>query len=809
MNAHEGPIAAREFVTAWDAEAERLLAEYERTPLPELLAAAQALGREGHGNVVSYSRKVFIPLTRLCRDVCGYCTFATTPRRVASAYLSPDEVLAIARAGQAAGCHEALFTLGDKPELRYPAARAALARLGYASTVEYLGAMCELVLGETGLLPHVNAGVMTEDEIAALRRVSVSQGIMLESVSQRLCEPGGPHFGSPDKDPQVRLATIEAAGRQRVPFTSGILIGIGETRHERIASLLALRDVHARHGHLQEVIVQNFRAKPRTRMAGFAEPPLDDVLWTAAVARLILGPAMNIQVPPNLSFAAFPRLLEAGINDWGGISPVTADHVNPEAPWPQIAVLEHATADTGYTLVPRLAVYPQHAVTPERWVDAGLVKRVLDAVDTTGFAREDAWTPGDLAPPPTALGGARRPAPHSISAILARATTGERLSSDDIVRLFAARGPEVEEICAAADALRARVNGDVVTYVVNRNINYTNVCSYACSFCAFSKGKLHDHLRGRPYDLALEEIARRTDEAWQRGATEVCLQGGIHPAYTGDTYLTLLRTVKEAVPRMHVHAFSPLEISHGAQTLGLSLATYLERLQKNGLGSLPGTAAEILDDAVRARICPDKLTTREWLEVVGTAHTVGLRTTATIMFGHVEDTRSWAAHLLRLRDLQERTGGFTEFVPLPFVHMEAPMYLKSGARRGPTWRETMLMHAVARLALNPVITNIQASWVKAGPAGVARLLSAGVNDCGGTLMNESISRAAGTQHGQEHPPEAMEAMIRAAGREPRQRTTLYRAVDSEQQRRSFAAPPLAPVVQTPVRRVAHRPAQAT
>jgi FO synthase len=812
MNAHDGPRPAREFAT-FDAEVDRLLAEYERAPLPGLLASAQALGREGHGNVVSYSRKVFIPLTRLCRDVCGYCTFATTPRKVGTAYLSPDEVLAIARAGRAAGCHEALFTLGDKPELRYAAARTALRRLGYANTVEYLAAMCELVLAETGLLPHVNAGVMSDDEIAALRRVSVSQGIMLESVAQRLCEPGGPHFGSPDKDPQVRLAMIAAAGRQKVPFTSGILIGIGETRRERIASLLALRDVHARHGHLQEIIVQNFRAKPGTRMAGFAEPPLDDVLWTAAVARLILGPAMNIQVPPNLSYAAFPRLLEAGINDWGGISPVTADHVNPEAPWPQIAKLERATAAGGYTLVPRLALYPEYAVKPEAWVDRSRVRRVLDAIDTTGFAREDTWVPGAAESPPhpdpLPASGERGRKPRGLDAILTPATAGERLSERDIVRLFAARGPEVEEICTAADALRAQTNGATVTYVVNRNINYTNVCSYACSFCAFSKGKLHDHLRGRPYDLALEEIARRVQEAWQRGATEVCLQGGIHPAYTGDTYLTLLRTVKEAVPGMHVHAFSPLEISHGAQTLGVSLAVYLERLRKTGLGSLPGTAAEILDDDVRARICPDKLDTREWLEVVATAHEVGLRTTATIMFGHVEDTRSWAAHLLHIRDLQARTGGFTEFVPLPFVHMEAPMYLKGGARRGPTWRETMLMHAVARLALHPLVTNIQASWVKAGPAGVARLLAAGVNDCGGTLMNESISRAAGTQHGQELPPEEMEAMIRAAGRAPRQRTTLYRAVDPERTRASFAAPPLAPVVQTPVQRMTRRHAPAS
>jgi FO synthase len=797
MNAHEGPIAVRESATMFDAEAERLLAEFDRVPLPELLAAAEKLGRPGHGNVISYSRKVFIPLTRLCRDVCGYCTFATTPRHAGAAYLSPDEVLAIARAGRAAGCREALFTLGDKPELRYAAARTALRKLGHASTVDYLAAMCELVLAETGLLPHVNAGIMSEQEIAALRRVSVSQGIMLETVSPRLGEPGGPHFGSPDKDPHVRLAMIEAAGRQRVPFTSGILIGIGETRRERIASLLALRDVHAWHGHLQEIIVQNFRAKPGTRMAGCAEPPLDDLLWTAAVARLILGPEMNIQVPPNLSYAEFPRLAATGINDWGGISPVTADHVNPEAPWPQIATLARATAAAGYTLVPRLAVYPEYAMQPEAWLDSGLVRRVLDAIDTTGFAREDAWVPGATSPLPAS--GERGRKPFDLSAILARATAGERLAHDDIVRLFAARGPEVDEIAAAADALRAKVNGDVVTYVVNRNINYTNVCSYACSFCAFSKGKLHDHLRGRPYDLALEEIARRVQEAWQRGATEVCLQGGIHPAYTGDTYLTLLRTVKDAVPGMHVHAFSPLEISHGAQTLGLSVAAFLQRLHKAGLGSLPGTAAEILDDAVRARICPDKLKTAEWLDVISTAHAVGLRTTATIMFGHVEDTRAWATHLLHLRDLQERTGGLTEFVPLPFVHMEAPMYLKGGARRGPTWRETVLMHAVARLALHPLVTNIQASWVKAGPAGVARLLAAGVNDCGGTLMNESISRAAGTQHGQELPPEAMEAMIRAAGRAPRQRTTLYRAVDAERTRVSFDAPALAPVVQTPVR----------
>ncbi len=782
-------------------DADRLVAELEARPLADLVRDAAALRRQGHGNVISYSRKVFIPLTRLCRDVCGYCTFATTPGRAGTAYLSPDEVLAIAQAGRAAGCREALFTLGDKPELRYEAARAALRGLGFATTVEYLAHACELVIRETGLLPHVNAGVMSADEMAALRRVSVSQGIMLESASARLCAPGGPHYGSPDKDPAVRLAMMEEAGRQRIPFTTGILIGIGETRAERIESLVALRDLNARHGHVQEIIIQNFRAKPGTRMAGCTEPSLDDLMWTAAAARLIFGPAMNIQVPPNLSYAEFPKLAEAGINDWGGISPVTADHVNPEAPWPQIATLERATEQAGCTLSQRLAIYPDYALQAARWVDRTLVRPVLDAIDASGFAREDSWVPGAAAPPQaSATSVARRPADASLGKILRRAGSGERLGHAEIVRLFAARGPEMEEIAAAADALRAKRNGDVVTYVVNRNINYTNVCSYACSFCAFSKGKLHDHLRGRPYDLALEEIARRAQEAWARGATEVCLQGGIHPAYTGDTYLTLLRTVKDAVPGMHVHAFSPLEISHGAATLGLSLKAFLERLQANGLGSLPGTAAEILDDDVRAIICPDKLATAEWLEVVSTAHQVGLRTTATIMFGHVEDTRAWATHLIRIRELQERTGGLTEFVPLPFVHMEAPMYLKGGSRRGPTWRETVLMHAVARLALDPLITSIQASWVKMGPVGVAKILGAGVNDCGGTLMNESISRAAGTQHGQELPPEAMEDMIRGAGRVPRQRTTLYRAVPEERRAQSFGAPELMPVVQTPVRR---------
>ncbi len=777
------------------AQSQELLRQFEAQPLEALLAKARELRRERLSRSVTYSRKVFVPLTRLCRDSCSYCTFAKAPRQVKSPYLSPEEVLAIARAGERAGCHEALFTLGDKPELRYAAARDFLQSRGFDTTVDYLEHVCGLVLKETTLLPHINAGVMTESELARLRKVSVSQGLMLESISERLCARGEAHFGSPDKAPAARVETIEAAGRQRIPFTSGILIGIGETRLERIQSLLTLQTIHRKHGHIQEIIIQNFRAKPDTRFASHGEPTLNDLLWSAAVARLIFGAEMNIQVPPNLSYAEFPGLLAAGINDWGGVSPVTADHVNPEAPWPEVERLREATARAGYSLEQRLAVYPDYARNAAQWIADGLVPRVLGAIDNEGLARESDWAPGALKP---------LPAPSVISrtesrldGILVRAATGERLSQTEICTLFAARGSAVDEVCEAADRLRAKASGEVVTYVVNRNINYTNVCTYHCRFCAFSKGKTHDHLRGKPYDLSLEEVARRAREAWDRGATEVCMQGGINPQYTGQTYLNLLRAVKDEIPAMHVHAFSPLEIAQGAATFGIDVRRFLGMLRDAGLGSLPGTAAEILDDKVRRIICPDKLSTTRWLEVVGAAHDVGLRTTATIMFGHIEGAQSWAAHLLHIRDLQERTGGFTEFVPLPFVHMEAPMFLRGVARSGPTWREVRLMHAVARLVLHPLITNIQASWVKLGEPGVAVLLDGGVNDLGGTLMNESISRAAGTLHGQELEPDRMEALIERAGRVPSQRTTLYGSVGRERREASFHAGALADVVLTP------------
>ncbi|MSQ54748.1 MAG: 7,8-didemethyl-8-hydroxy-5-deazariboflavin synthase subunit CofH [Betaproteobacteria bacterium] len=780
-------------------EAHAVVSALEALALPELMAQARRLREQGHGRLVSYSRKVFIPLTRLCRNVCGYCTFVRGPRQVDHPYLRPEEVLEIARLGRDAGCREALFTLGDRPEAVHEAARAALAALGYASTVDYLAAMCERVLAETGLMPHVNPGVLSEPEMLRLRAVSVSQGMMLESTADRLCEPGGAHHGCPDKVPTVRLAALEAAGRARIPFTSGILIGIGETRLERIDALLALRDLHARHGHLQEVIVQNFRAKDDTRMRGHSEPRFDDLLWTAAAARVVLGADANIQVPPNLSESRFPELLAAGINDWGGISPVTDDYVNPERAWPQIERLEQATRAAGLVPLQRLAIYPAYARDPSVWLAPRLATRVLDATDADGYPRLDAWSPGMAsAVPPAPVRVA--PARGNLDALLQRAAAGERLDESGLVRLFAAREGELAEVAAAADALRRETSGDTVRYVVNRNLNYTNVCSFRCSFCAFSKGKTAEALRGAPYDLALEEVARRAEEAWARGATEICMQGGIHPAYTGDTYLTLLRTVKQAVPRMHVHAFSPLEVTHGAQTLGIPVPRFLERLRDAGLGSLPGTAAEILDDEVRAQICPDKLKTREWLEVVEAAHRVGLRTTATIMFGHVERPLHWARHLLRVRDLQARTGGFTEFVPLPFVHMEAPMYLKGGARRGPTWRETLLMHAVARIALHPLVPNIQVSWVKLGAAAAGLCLQSGANDLGGTLMNESISRAAGNEHGEELPPARMDALIAGIGRHPEQRSTLYGPTDAAQRARSYRAAALAPTVMTPASR---------
>jgi FO synthase len=771
-----------------------------------LAKVAAGLRDRGHGAVISYSRKVFIPLTHLCRDVCHYCTFAQTPRHIPQAYMSVEQVLEMCREGERLGCKEALFTLGERPELRYSAARNALQELGFATTLEYVAHVAQRVLEETTLLPHINAGCMDEAELAMLRPLSASMGIMLESASERLCEKGMPHYGSPDKEPARRLQTIERAGQAAVPFTSGILIGIGETRQERVEALLQLRASHLRHGHLQEVIVQNFRAKEGTLMANAPEPDLDELLWTIAVARLVFGAGMNIQAPPNLSPGVLPQLVAAGINDWGGVSPLTPDYVNPEAPWPHLDKLAQETASAGKYLQERLTLYPHYAADGSRWLDPALQQNILQRVDAEGFPRTDEWCPGSPLPPPADILAAVEKAvsPSAVADdlrdLVGKCREGADLSEAEVERLFRARGDEFSYICQQADELRQLSRGERVSYVVNRNINYTNICYFKCQFCAFSKGKLSENLRGRPYDLDDEEISRRCSEAWQRGATEVCMQGGIHPEYTGDTYLNILATVKAATPDMHIHAFSPLEVWQGAESLGLSLDDYLQRLQDAGLGTLPGTAAEILDDEVRALLCPDKINTEQWLQVMEAAHRVGFRTTATIMYGHVESPRHWARHLLRVRTLQQRTGGFTEFVPLPFVHMEAPMYLKGRARKGPTFREALLMHAVARLVFCGLIENIQTSWVKMGGQGVAACLRAGANDLGGTLMNETITRAAGAAHGQEWSPQRIEDEIRAVGREPCQRSTAYGDVPAERRSASLAAHALSEPTNTPARK---------
>jgi FO synthase len=770
-------------------------------PLDVLMAQARRVRDAATGTRVTYSPKVFIPLTMLCRDKCGYCTFAQPPARLESPYLSADQVLAIARAGARAGCHEALFTLGERPEERYPAAAEWLAANGYGSTVDYLVAMCRLVVEQTGLLPHANAGALHPDELARLRPVAPSQGMMVETLRADL----DAHRGSPDKTPARRLATLESAGQCAIPFTTGILVGIGESRADRVVALEAIAASHARWGHVQEVIVQNFLPKPGTSMHQADPCPHDDHLEAIALARLVLPPEVHVQAPPNLA-DDFGVLLDAGIDDWGGVSPITADHVNPERPWPALDRLRAVTEARGFTLAPRLTVYPEHVADGGRWLDPALVFPVGDRADAEGLGRDDpgsvfpertlenakagtgaeivltgvrstAWYSGADAEPATLVPASRGAVRGWVAEVLDGVRAGQTVGQDEIVTLFGARGPEVVAIAELADDLRREAVGDTVTYVRNRNINYTNVCTFKCKFCGFSKGPLSLNLRGTPYLLTLDDIAERAREAWEIGATEVCLQGGIHPKFDGDYYIDVARAVKSAVPDIHLHGFTALEVTEGAKRLGEPLDQYLRRLMDAGLRSLPGTAAEILDDPVREILCPDKISTDEWLEAHRTAHQVGLRSNVTIMFGAVESPVSWARHLLRTRELQAETGGFTEFVPLPFVHMATPIYLQRKARRGPTFREVLLMHAVARIVYRGLIDNIQFSWVKLGQAAGVQLLQAGCNDLGGTLMDENISRAAGASHGQEMTPDDFAAMVEPLGRRLQQRTTLYAPVE--------------------------------
>jgi len=735
--------------------------------LDELSAAAFARARAAHGHVVTYSPKVFIPLTQLCRDRCGYCTFAQAPARLTSPYMSLDEVMEVAKAGRDAGVTEALFTLGERPELRYDEAARWLAARGYRSTVDYVANAAQMVLETTGLLPHINAGALYDFELRQLRPVSASQGMMLESLADLPA-----HRLSPDKEPARRLATLDLAGELQIPFTTGLLVGIGETRRERVDTLQAIAQSHARYGHVQEVIIQNFLPKARTAMANAPAASQEEFYWTIAVARLLLSDDIHLQAPPNLSDEP-TKLLAYGIDDFGGISPVTKDHVNPERAWPAIETLAAQCDSLGFVLAPRLTVYPAH-VAAEGFLDEAVRPRVLALSDATGRSRDDEWYSGaEATPPPPPRGRARS---REVTRILENYVAGQRFEHAELVSLFEARGGDFNAVVELADHVRRERSGENVSFVVNRNINYTNVCTFKCRFCAFSKGPLSLNLRGDPYLLTLDEISERVREAHERGATEVCLQGGIHPNFDGDYYIDVVAAVKAGSPSIHIHAFSALEVFEGARRSGQELGTYLTRLKEAGLKTLPGTAAEILDDSVRKVLCPDKLTSDQWLEVHRAAHAVGLNSNITIMFGAVESAHSWATHLMRTRELQEETGGFTEFVPLPFVHMATPLFLRGRSRKGPTFREAVLMHAVARLHYATMIDNIQVSWVKMGVEGSRRILQAGANDVGGTLMDENISRAAGAVHGQAMDVQMLERLVEPLGRPLHQRTTLYQAL---------------------------------
>lgn len=787
-------------------------------PAHKLRKQAAEVRDAAFGNRLTYSPKVFIPLTMLCRDRCGYCTFAQPPARLASPFLSLDEVIAIAARGAEAGCHEALFTLGERPELRYPDAADWLKEHGYESTVDYLCAAAAAVREETGLLPHANAGALFPDELERLRETCPSQGMMLETLNPDLrC-----HAGSPDKTPARRLATLHETGKLAIPFTTGILVGIGESRQDRLEALEAIAHAHRLYGHVQEVIVQNFLPKAGTAMHASVACPHEDYLDAIALARLVLPQDIHLQAPPNLT-EDFGQLVYAGIDDWGGVSPITADHVNPERPWPELELLRQVTEAAGRTLAPRMTIYPEFASDPEKWLAPEVRFSVLDNSDAEHLARDNdrGWysgapkSPPDLLPPaisdlaasheiitteiapitgtllPTSMPLASHeiitteiaspdfvpaftPLPKSpVAEVLDGVRAAQEAGEAEIVTLFSARGPEVRAVAEAADELRREIAGDEVTWVFNRNINYTNVCTFKCRFCGFSKGPLSLNLRGDPYLLTLDDIAERTAEAAALGATEVCLQGGIHPDFDGDYYIDVARAVAEAAPDIHIHGFTALEVTEGAKRLGEPLADYLRRLMDAGLRSLPGTAAEILDDDIRSVICPDKIDTEEWLEAHKIAHSIGLRSNITIMFGSVEQPIHWARHLLRTRELQKETGGFTEFVPLPFVHMASPIYIRKQSRRGPTFREALLMHSVARIAYRELVPNIQASWVKLGMSGAAQALQAGVNDLGGTLINENISRAAGAEHGQSASLEDFRSIAEPLGRPLRQRTTLY------------------------------------
>ncbi|MET7846766.1 bifunctional FO biosynthesis protein CofGH [Streptomyces avermitilis] len=803
-------------------------------------AGLEAAGRAG---VITYSKSVFIPLTRLCRDKCHYCTFVTVPGKLRRAghgmFMSPDEVLDIARKGAALGCKEALITLGDKPEDRWPEAREWLDAHGYDDTIAYVRAISIRILEETGLLPHLNPGVMSWTDFQRLKPVAPSMGMMLETTATRLwSEPGGPHHGSPDKEPAVRLRVLEDAGRSSVPFTSGILIGIGETYEERAESLFALRKIARAYHGIQELIIQNFRAKPDTAMRGMPDAELDELIATVAVARHIMGPRACLQAPPNLVDSEYVRLIGAGIDDWGGVSPLTIDHVNPERPWPQIDLLREQSAQAGFELRERLCVYPEFVQRGEPWLDPRLLPHVRALADpASGLAREDATVEGHpwQEPEEAFVAQGRTDLHHSIDtegrtgdrrddfdvvygdwealreaaapgmvperidtdvrqALATAANDPTRLTDAEALALLHADGPALDALTRIADDVRRAAVGDDVTYIVTRNINFTNVCYTGCRFCAFAQRRTD----ADAYTLSLEQVADRAEQAWDVGAVEVCMQGGIHPDLPGTAYFDIAKAVKERVPGMHVHAFSPMEVVNGATRTGLSIREWLTAAKEAGLDSIPGTAAEILDDEVRWVLTKGKLPTATWIEVILTAHELGIRSSSTMMYGHVDQPRHWLGHFRTLARIQQQTGGFTEFVTLPFIHTNAPVYLAGIARPGPTTRDNRAVMAMARLLLHPHIPNIQTSWVKLGTEGAAEMLRSGANDLGGTLMEETISRMAGSSYGSYKSVKELIAVAEAAGRPAKPRTTLYGEVPQERQRAAAASdghlPELLPVL---------------
>ncbi|MGB3444362.1 MAG: bifunctional FO biosynthesis protein CofGH [Actinophytocola sp.] len=821
---------ARDGVALDATEAETLL-HARGEQLDQLFEAAsrvrdQGLAAVGRDRTITYSRSVFVPLTRLCADRCHYCTFATVPGRLPAAFLSEDEVLDIARKGAAAGCREVLITLGDKPEARWESARTWLEQAGYPDTLSYVRAISIKILEETGVLPHLNPGVLTWQDFQRLKPVSASMGMMLETTATRLwSEPGGPHYGSPDKEPAVRLRVLEDAGRSAVPFTTGILLGIGETMAERVDSLFAIRKVARQYGGIQEVIVQNFRAKPDTAMRAMPDVEAAELAATVAVARLVLGPRMRIQAPPNLIEGEYELLLRAGIDDWGGVSPLTIDHVNPERPWPRLAELERYTRAAGFELAERLPVYPEYVTRGEPWLDPRVAPHVAALADGAGLADPAAaitgrpWQEPEVAlvssgrtdlhasidtegrtadrrddfdsvygdweelrqqvgPNVSAVPGSRARGEFATALRHAEADPAGLSDADALTLLSAQHGHEIEALAALADDVRRDTVGDDVTYVVTRNINFTNVCYTGCRFCAFAQRRTDSDA----YTLSLDQVGQRAEQAWAVGATEVCMQGGIHPDLPGTAYFDIATEVKKRAPGLHVHAFSPMEVVNGASRTNLSIRDWLTAAHESGVDSLPGTAAEILDDDVRWILTKGKLPTASWVEVVTTAHELGINTTSTMMYGHVDNPSHWVAHLKLIRDLQERTGGFTEFVLLPFVHTNAPLYLAGIARPGPTYLENRAVHALARLLLHGRIDNIQTSWVKLGDEGVVDVLRGGVNDLGGTLMEETISRMAGSENGSYKTIAGLEELAARAGRPARQRTTTYGAVPDERLR---------------------------